>query len=70
MLGELSNVVNENTPISVGSAVAVCSVVSFGGLYVGKWMQKVNDSLKDLKKNFTSLPCQNCKNNQTTKNEK
>lgn len=58
MLGEVAPAITGDTHITVGGAVAACGIVGGGALWIGRWMQKVNDSLKDLKSSFHNLPCQ------------
>ena len=56
-LGDTVSEITGETHVTLGSLVAVCSVVGGGALFVGKWMQKVETSIKELKARIENLPC-------------
>jgi len=55
LVGEVATDLTSGTHVTLGSLIAVCAVVGSGALFIGKWMQKVEGSIKDLKASIAEL---------------
>lgn len=55
--GMLADVIGNDTPITLGGAIAVTATIVGGAWYLSSRLTKIDDRLDNIEKHVSTLPC-------------